>query len=62
MMSDKEKKAYKESIEKLRDAYFEILHVFHNTKHYTVQKSVHEALFPINRAIVDLEETLEKHE
>lgn len=58
MLNESEKKNYKEQLERIRGAYVEILLAFHNVKHYTAEKNLHAALFPLNRAIVDLEEAI----
>lgn len=58
MLSKEEKKSMEEQLKQLQDAYSEILNVFHNTKHVSVSKSLHNAIFDINRAIKDIEITL----
>lgn len=53
---DKEKKKFKEQAQQLRDAYVELLDIFHKCKHYTAMKSIEEAVVSTNRAIKQLEE------
>lgn len=55
MVNDKMKKEYKKQLERLRDAYAEVLGVFHSSKYYTVSKQIHEAIFHLDRAIKYLE-------
>jgi hypothetical protein len=55
-MTKEELQINKEALVRLRDAYSEVLGVFHSIKHYQVNLSVHKALFDLNRAILDLEE------
>jgi hypothetical protein len=59
ILTDKEKAKYKEELNLLRDAYSNLLAAFHSTKHYSVSKLTHEALFSVNKAIKDLEQALE---
>ena len=55
-MDDQQIRDYKVQLGRLREAYSELLQVFTECNHYTANKSVHEALWHVNRAILALEE------
>lgn len=58
-MNDDIIKQYKNHKEKLEEIYSELLHMFHENKHYSVSKNIHIAIFEIDRAIKDLDSALE---
>lgn len=49
----------KKEIQRLTDAYAEILQAIHETNHDGVCKALSETIYPLNRAIKDLESWLE---
>lgn len=55
---EKLKELREECLADLRDAYSLVLNAFHKVEHYTAEENLHKVLFPLNRAIKDLEENL----
>lgn len=59
-MSELEKKKKLEKdLEQLRDAFSEVLGVYHRCRHYTAMKSINIALNELNMAIKYLEDAIE---
>lgn len=56
MITDKERKKFKQQADILKDAYSEILQVLHTTNHHSAMKAISEVIYPLNVAIKDLEE------
>ena len=57
-MTEKRKAIYKDHLKRLEPMYFELLEIFHANNHQSVSKSIHAAIFELDRAIKDLEEAL----
>lgn len=58
MVNDKEKQEYNHQLQKLYDVHSEIMYIISVTKHDRVLLKLSETIYPINRAIRDLEEIL----